>query len=334
MLVTAIAVVGVLLGGLAAYSASRAARLGDMYPPAGNFTRVDGLRMHFMQSGPRKALPVVLLHGASGNLNDPMLALGERLSHGHRVVAIDRPGHGWSQRTEGPDAALPSDQARYIIGVMDNLKVDRAVVVGHSWSGALALTLALEYPERVAGLALLAPASHPWPGGINWYYTLATLPGLGRLFTDTVVVPFGEMVVKPAVRSSFAPQEPPEDYVPRAGAALVLRPAEFRANAQDVAELVDFLTVQSKRYAEIRIPTVIITGDADGTVSPRIHSHRLAEEIPGARLVELEGVGHMPHYAATDTVVAEIEKMASELNLPQNDRGPATAARNVIPLQQ
>lgn len=332
MLVAVIAVVVVLLGGLAAYSASRSARIGEMFPPAGSFTRVDGLRMHFMQAGPQKALPVVLLHGASGNLNDPMLALGERLSENLRILAIDRPGHGWSERTKGSEAALPSNQARYIIGVMDNLKVDKAVVVGHSWSGALALALALEYPERVAGLVLLAPASHPWPGGINWYYTLATLPALGRLFTDTLVVPFGEMVVNPAVRSSFAPQAPPDNYVPNAGSALVLRPAEFRANAQDVAELIDFLTIQAQHYGDIAVPTVIITGDADATVSPRIHSHRLVEQIPGARLIELEGVGHMPHYAATDTVVAAIEQMASELGAPADSELPATAARDVPPI--
>ncbi|MEJ8573823.1 alpha/beta hydrolase [Microbaculum marinum] len=334
MLVAVAATVLVVLGGLVGYTLARSQRLGDLHPPAGSFTRVDGLRMHYVEDGPADAPAVVLLHGASGNLNDPMLALGDPLSERLRVIAIDRPGHGWSQRAAGPEAALPSDQARYVIGVLDDLKVAKAVIVGHSWGGALALNLALEYPHRVAGLVLLAPAAYPWAGGINWYYTLATLPGFGRLFTDALVLPFGEMVVKPAVRSSFAPQTPPDDYVSKAGSALVLRPAEFRANAQDVAELVGFLIDQAPRYPEIAVPTVVITGDADKTVAPRLNAHRLAGDIPNARLVELDGVGHMPHYVAADTVVAEIERLAAETREPAAQADSSVAVESVRSLKR
>jgi len=333
MLIAGLVAIAVIVGGLAAYSASRTARLSELHPPAGNFTRVDGLRMHYVQLGHRRAAPVVLLHGASGNLNDPMMALGERLAETKRVIAIDRPGHGWSERADGPQSALPSDQARYVIGVLDNLKIDRAVIVGHSWSGALALSLALDHPDRVAGLMLLAPASHPWPGGVRWYYTLASLPALGHLFTQTLVLPFGELMVRPAVRRSFAPQEPPSGYLPNSGAALVLRPPDFRANATDMARLLDFLADQAPRYAELSVPTVIITGNADKTVAPRIHSRPLAGQIAGARLIEFDGVGHMPHHADPDRVVAEIKQLAAELDPPIGGKGPKTAGTDETTVQ-
>jgi pimeloyl-ACP methyl ester carboxylesterase len=317
VLIGILAVTLVVGGGMAAYSASRAARIGDLHPPVGRFANVDGGRLHYVEAGPRSAQPVLLLHGNSGNLNDLMLALGEPLSKDLRLVAVDRPGHGWSQPLSSHDAEPVEAQARYIVGLLDELNIDKAIVVGHSWSGALALTLALDYPDRVAGLALLAPASHPWSGGIPWYQTLASLPVFGQLFTDTVVLPFGELVMEPSVRAAFAPQALPDDYVERAGTELVLRPAEFRANARDLAELYDHVAAEAPRYSEIAVPTVIITGTEDRKVSPRLNSKRLADEIASSRLVELDGVGHMPHFAAPETVVIEIERLASELDRPE-----------------
>src|SRR5262245_17114181 len=70
------------------------------YPPAGRFVDVTGGRLHVVEIGPKDAasLPVVLIHGASSNLNAMREPLGERLSRNHRVIMIDRPGHGWSTR--------------------------------------------------------------------------------------------------------------------------------------------------------------------------------------------------------------------------------------------
>lgn len=316
MFVTIVMAIVLVIGGLVAYSASRASRIGDMHPPSGKFTRVDGIRMHFVRSGPRSAQAVLLLHGASGNLNDMMLALGEPLSKDLNLIAMDRPGHGWSDPIDSPQGETVAEQARYIVGALDNLKIGSVIVVGHSWGGALALTLALDYPDRIAGLVLLAPASHPWSGGIAWYNTIASLPIFGHLFTETLVVPIGEMVMAPSVRTAFTPQDLPEDYIDKAGSALVLRPAAFRANARDLAQLHGIVSAQAARYPQIKIPTVIITGDEDRKVLPSLNARRLAEVIDGAQLIELKGVGHMPHFAAPDVVVVEIERMADELSHP------------------
>ena len=98
----------------------------------------------------------------------------------------------------------------------------------------------------------------------------------------------------------------------RAAIRLVLRPTEFLANARDVAGLKQFVTAQAPRYREIVAPVVIMTGDRDTTVSPRIHSAALSAAMPQAKLIMLPGVGHMPHHAVPELIIAEIDRLATE----------------------
>jgi pimeloyl-ACP methyl ester carboxylesterase len=284
------------------------------YPPAGRFVDVAGGRLHYIERGPRDApATIVLIHGASGNAADPMLALGERLSRTMRVIAFDRPGHGRSDRIGGEDAHSPARQAAVLREGLTALGIPKVVVVGHSLGGSVALALALDHPEAIGGLALLSPVSHPWPGGsISWYYGPTTARVLGWIFTRTLTAPLGLALLKPGENAVFAPQSPPPDYVDRASIPLVLRPKTFTANAEDVASLYDFVTRQSARYGEIRIPTTIVSGSADKVVWTEIHSRGLEKQIAGARLVVLPNVGHMPHFAEPDLVVAEIERLGAQ----------------------
>jgi pimeloyl-ACP methyl ester carboxylesterase len=285
------------------------------YPPDGRFVAVAGGRLHVVETMPREGAPeatVLLLHGASGSAAEPLSALGERLSRRFRVIAVDRPGSGWSDRVGGADAASPAVQARAIREVLGSLGVARAIVVGHSWSGALALNLALDHADLVAALVLLSPVSHPWPRAhISWYYKPTTFPVMGRLLTWTWITPAGLLLMQPTLATVFWPQVPPPDYLDRSRIPLVLRPRAFRANAEDVAGLYAFVAAESRRYGAIRAPTAIISGDADTIVWTNLHSRSLQREIPGARLVVLPGVGHMPHHAALDVVVGEIEAVAA-----------------------
>lgn len=294
------------VGALATWVIAR--RIEARYPPLGRFVELDGGRLHLVEAGPADGgrAAVVLLHGASGNSADPMAALGARLATSFRVIAVDRPGHGWSDRI-GPDAASPARQAALIREALQRIGVERAIVVGHSWAGALALNLALDHPGLVSGLVLLAPVSHPWPGGaIAWYYTPTAARAVGWLFTRTVAAPLGMMMLKPAASAVFAPQPAPADYVEAARIPLLLRPKVFQANAEDVVGLHAFVAGQSARYGEVRAPTVIISGAADTIVWTNLHSRSLEREIPGAKLIVLPGVGHMPHFTAADMVAQEI----------------------------
>lgn len=284
------------------------------FPAEGRFIPVTGGRLHVLERGPAQAegaLPVLLLHGASGNARDMMTALGETVGATRRVIAFDRPGHGWSDRPGGRADADPGRQAALIREALSAMGVQRAVVVGHSWSGALATRLALDAPDLVAGLVLLAPVTHPWPGGVTWYYTPASHPLVGPFFAGAISAPVGALQLTGSVAGVFAPDPAPSDYVMATATWLVLRPSEFRANAQDVKDLLPHVVAQAHRYGEISVPTTIIHGEADNTVSPRIHADALAREIPGSRLVLLPNAGHMPHHAYPDLVTREIERIAN-----------------------
>jgi pimeloyl-ACP methyl ester carboxylesterase len=283
------------------------------HPPAGRFVETDGGRLHVLELGRLSdAPPVVLLHGASANLQDMRLTLGERLAARHRVILIDRPGHGWSDRPDGDDAASSKRQAALIAQALDRLGVPRAIIVGHSFAGAVVTALALDHPARVAGLALLAPVTHPWPGGIAWFYRLASTPVVGPLFARTIVLPAAFPLLDRLAQAVSTPQTMPDDYVRRSALALLLRPSSFIANASDVARLKASVVRQSPRYAEIVAPTVIVVGDRDTIVSPKIHSRALASTLPHVKLIVLPGIGHAVQHVAADIVVAEIDRLAAQ----------------------
>ena len=237
------------------------------------------------------------------------LALGERLAVRHRVILIDRAGLGWSERA-GRNGSSPAYQAAMLRDVLDRLGIGRAIVVGHSWGGALAATFALDHPQRVAGLVLLAPPLFPFPRRATWLYTLFATPLAGWLYARTLALPLGLPFIGVALALAFLPQLPPRGYIKRTAALLLLRPAAFLANARDVADLREFLRAQVARYATLAVPAVIMTGDRDPVVAPRRHAIAFAAVVPGAKLVVLPGIGHMLHHVAAERVIAEIEEIA------------------------
>ncbi|MBY0295600.1 MAG: alpha/beta hydrolase [Methylobacterium sp.] len=290
------------------------------YPPAGRRVPVAGGHLAVLEAGPAEGQPsrgtVVLLHGASANGMDPMQAFGRRLAgRGFRVLAVDRPGFGWSDRLAGAEAASPAVQARLIGEALERLGAGPALVVGHSWGGALAASLALDAPQRVSGLVLLAPALYPWPGGTVSGYAGWYRSPVGRvlmwLAARTIAAPLGLRYLDRFAEVVFRPQTLPSDYLDGARVPLVLRPATFLANLQDLDGLHAFLERQSPRYPEIAVPTAIVAGDIDPIVRTEVHAAAMARAVPGATLTVLPGIGHMLHYTATDAVVAAVEEVAA-----------------------
>ncbi len=289
------------------------------HPPRGRIVDVGGLRQHVVELGASEnSPPIVLLHGAGCNLEDMRLALGERLALRHRVILVDRAGLGWSER-ESRRGSSPAYQAAILREVLDRLGVARAIVVGHSWGGALAAAFALDHPERTAGLVLLAPPLYPLPRGMTWLYALMATPVAGWLFARTLALPFGLLAIGPGIASAFLPQRMPRGYARRSAALLVLRPATFLANARDVAQLKRHLPAQAGRYGKIAAPTVIVTGDRDMVVPPRQHAFAFAAAVPRAKLIVLPRIGHMLHHAAAERVIAEIEEIAARARHTKQD---------------
>jgi pimeloyl-ACP methyl ester carboxylesterase len=292
------------------------------YPPRGQTVAVAGASLNVVDLGRRDASlpPIVLLHGASSNL-EVMRPLAERLAARHRVILIDRPGHGFSTRERVEDST-PDVQARMIVDALDKLGVGPAIIVVHSLAGATGARMALDYPSRVAGLVMLAPVTHPWRGGVGWYNKLVTTPVIGPLPAYTVTLPLGLLVAESGARNVFLPQAMPDDFVESSATRLLLRPREFLANARELVDLKEAVAAQAPRYGEIDRPVTIISGDEnDKTVSTNIHSRPFAATVKGAKLIVLQGVGHMVQYAAPDLVVDEIEAMAARIG-----QGPAAAA--------
>jgi pimeloyl-ACP methyl ester carboxylesterase len=286
-----------------------------VYPAQGKMIEVAGASLNVVDIGPRDAAgpPIVMIHGASSNLQTMRQPLGDMLAKNHRVILIDRPGHGWSTRARLEDST-PAIQGRMIDEALEKLDVGSAIVVVHSWAGALGARMALDYPQRVAGLVMLAPVAYPWPGGVGWYNQIATTPVIGPLLAYTITLPLGIFLTEPGARNAFLPQVMPKDFVGNTATPLLLRPRAFLANAWDLVMLKEAVREQAPRYADIRAPTVVIAGDAaDKTVSTNIHSRPFVAAVPGAKLIVLPDVGHIVQNAAPDLVVREIEAMIGKI---------------------
>jgi pimeloyl-ACP methyl ester carboxylesterase len=281
-----------------------------VYPAQGETIEVAGATLNVVDIGPRDAPgpPVVLIHGASSNLEAMRKPLGDMLAAKYRVILIDRPGHGWSTRAREDDST-PAIQGSMIEEALEKLGIGEVILVAHSWAGALGARMALDYPHRVAGLVLLAPVAYPWPGGVGWYNEIVTMPVIGPLLAYTITLPLGFLLAETGARSVFLPQTMPEDYIGKTATRLLLRPREFLANARDLVTLKAAVKEQAPRYATIKTPTVVISGDVDKTVSTNIHSRPFAATVPDAKLIVLAGVGHMVQNAVPDLVMREIDAM-------------------------
>ncbi len=314
----------IIVCALSAITTICAQRIEAAHPPRGRFVEIDGGRMHLVELGNTAAPPLVLLHGAMVNLGDMQLALGERLAVDHRVILFDRPGHGWSERPGGAVDASPARQAELLHQELQRIGVDHAVIVAHSWSGSVALAYALEYPGALSGLVLLAPVTHPRPQDVGWHqsvltallgYTGDALAGRvsGPLLAHTLALPVGESLLSLGLRSAFAPQQVPPNYLALSGTELTLRPSEIVANGEEIGSIDDFLIKQAPRYSTIRTPIRILVGDADQGLSLDIHAKALAKVLPQAKLMILPGVGHMVHYAAPESVIEAVDDLLGEV---------------------
>lgn len=311
-MITVLICIAFLIAAAFAFTAWQSAAIERQFPNIGTLTDVGGYRMNALHvpAGDKADLPpLVFIHGASGNLRDQEAAFLAPLRGRAEMLFVDRPGHGYSERG-GPENDTPDGQAAAIAKLMDAYGIKRAIIVSHSFGGAIAASFAVFHPEKTAGLVFLSPATHPWPGGVDWYYSLAPKPVVGWLFTRLVSLPAGMFLMDGATKSVFSPNHRRDRYVEEGAPALVLRPATFRANATDVFNLHDYVTRIAPRYKEIKTPTVIITGDSDPVVLEEIHSQGLARDIFGSELVMVHGLGHKPDYVVTDLCIAAIEKVA------------------------
>lgn len=305
-------IVPALLVMLALLTRAGTAILGWIYPPQGQFVDVPGARLHVVEIGPSVTgeLPIVMIAGANSNLATIRRPLGDMLAAKHHVILIDRPGQGWSTRERLADST-PAIQARMIDQALAKLGIARAIFVGHSWGGAVLPAIALENPQRAAGLVMLAPVTHPWQGQIGTLTDVATMPVIGSLMANTIIMPTGFFLLESGMRFVFYPQSPPDNFTFGTRAPLILRPSAFLSNAWDLKTLKASIVKQAPDYPKIKAPTVVIAGDADLVVSAEVHARAFAKAVPHAKLIILPGVGHMPQVTNAKLVLDEIETMVA-----------------------
>lgn len=293
---------GLAFSGCAGYSRREIA---ELWPPIGQFVEVDGRTVHYWEQG--SGYPVILIHGASGNLRDWTFGIAPRLAERFRVIAFDRPGFGYSDRLPRR-GWVPAVQAAHLREAAARLGAENAVVVGHSWGGALAMAWALLYPDEVRGVVSVSGATMPWGGEIPFISRLGASP-VGPLVGAVVSAYARPSIVEPVIEKVFAPQPMPAGYLAHFGWPLSTRARSFRWNARDLAGLNAELVEQSARYPSLQLPVEILHGTADNVVSPRIHAHGTHALLPSSRLTLLEGLGHMPHHFAGEALGAAIARL-------------------------
>lgn len=259
--------------------------------------------LHAVQAG--KGPDLVLLHGALATHWDWLEGPFDALARRFRVTAVDRPGHGESRRPRF--AGAPRDQAAQIADGLDALGVGRAVVVGHSMGGLVALALAERFPERVASLVLLAPIAFPEARPLE-HGLLAprATPFVGPVLSSLGEATVDRPLLKAVQRLMWAPQPVPPRWEERYPYHHVLTGEAMMKEGEETTTILPFAPAGTIDLSAVRAPTRIVTGTADRVVDPNRHARRLAALLEGARLTELQGIGHMLHHAAGEAVIDAI----------------------------
>ncbi|MFN3401192.1 MAG: alpha/beta fold hydrolase [Ferrovibrio sp.] len=304
-MLTALILLGVTLFGLGAASEHITRQAERDFPPSGRIIEAGGIRQHVIERGSGPAL--VMIHGAYGAAADFEASLMPQTARQFRSIAIDRPGHGYS---DGIDSDTPDAQAQVLYAALQTLGVRKPVLLGFSYGGAVALSYALQYPDQVAALVLVSPATHPWRTGPTMPFGVADAPLVGPVLKHTIVAPVGALLKDSAVASTFAPGAVPPAF-DAAPVALGLRPNDFAATAREIRALDDFLRRQVPQYPSLRLPVAIVVNDADTSVWSKIHGRPLASVLSDVELVVTDGGGHPLHFSRPASVLAAIDWAAA-----------------------
>ena len=268
------------------------------------FVTVEGTRLHFVTRG--EGRPVVLIHGNPGSTQDWTRVFGP-LAALHKVIAFDRPGHGSSQRPKHIDATVEV-QSRLLHDALKQLHVERPIVVGHSWGGALALIYAINYPTEVAGVVLVAPAVYESQDGVSLVTELPAVPVIGDAVNFVLTPLLAATFVRSALKKAFSPDPVPKNYL-RSVLSEWTKAKKVKAYSLDEASLNDSLKQFSPRYPEITIPVSILAGDSDLIVLEKKNAERLHQVLPKSRLILLPKTGHQIPFTRSQAVVDEIERV-------------------------
>ncbi|GAB6842044.1 pimeloyl-ACP methyl ester carboxylesterase [Methylorubrum rhodinum] len=275
--------------------------------PAGRFVTVDGLPVHVVVKG--RGRPVVLIHG-NGTMAEDFAISGliDRLATRYRVIALDRPGFG---RTERPRARIwtAAAQGALIHRVLDALNAERPLIVGHSWGTIVALAMAAEPRRPLRGLVLLSGYYFPENRADVTLAGPLAVPGLGDAARALVPDRMNRALAEQSFRKVFWPQAVPAKFSERFPVEVAVASQQLRAVSEDAASMNAAVSRLQAGYGRLGLPVAILTGDADGLVDHRTQSMRLHGVLPDSTIAVLPGLGHMIHHAGRAKVEAAIDAL-------------------------
>lgn len=300
-----LAIMGV---GLALFTLFIRRRVEAAVPPLGRFVQVGETRLHVVERG--SGPPLVLVHGLGAQLRNFTYALVEPLAANFRVICVDRPGCGYSTRPAQVSASLPG-QAATIAKLLEALGLEKPIIVGHSYGGAVALALALNHSESIGGLALIAPLTHAQDAAPAAFRDLVIpSPRLRKLIAWTVAVPASMAAGAKVMSLVFRPDPVPADFATAAGGLLALRPGQFFAASSDLLGVNEDLPAMEARYSSIQMPVGILFGRSDEILSFQNHGVAMQSKIRGLALSLIDG-GHMLPLAAPELTARWIADFAN-----------------------
>lgn len=277
-------------------------------PAVGRFLDVDGVRLHYVERGSGE--PLVLLHGNGSMIEDfESSGLIDLASKDYRVIVFDRPGFGHSDRPRNV-VWTPDAQAELIRHALRRLNVTTATVLGHSWGASVAVALALKYPDLTRGLVLASGYYYPTARPDVVAMGMPALPLIGDILSHTLS-PLISRAIWPLMQAKiFGPRSVPEKF--RAfSKEMALRPSQIRASAAESALMIPDAFKLRNRYADLKMPVVIIAGEEDRLIDIETQSARLHSDISQSRFHRVAGNGHMIQQTATDQVMSAIREVAS-----------------------
>ena len=277
-------------------------------PPAGRFMDVNGVHLHYVERG--SGDPIVLLHGNGSMIQDfECSGLIDLAAEDHRVIVFDRPGFGHSGRPRSTIWTPPA-QAELLKTALEKLGVSRAVILGHSWGASVAIALALKYPTLARGLVLASGYYYPTPRPDAVASVAPSLPLLGDILSHTLSPLLSRLTWPLTMAKMFGPQPVSRKFksFPR---EMALRPSQLRAAAAETVLMVPHALVLRGRYADLKMPIVIIAGEEDRQVDIETQSARLHSDISHSSFRRIGRNGHMIQQTATDEVMSAIREVAN-----------------------
>jgi len=283
----------------------------ELADPDSQFIEVNGLAVHYKIAGQGEPA-LILLHGFGAStyswreVIQPLTAFGT-------VIAYDRPAFGLTERPtawqQGENPYSSQNQVEILIGLMEGLQIQEAILVGNSAGGTVSLQAALTYPERVTALVLVDAAVYQGGGSPAFIRPLLRTPQMDHL---------GPLIARSIsnrgddfIRSAWSDPSliTPEVY---AGYRKPLQAENWDIALWELTKASSRGTLD-ERLGEITVPALVISG-ADDTIVPLALSQRLAIELPETSLVVFEDCGHLPQEECPGLFLEAVEDFISDVH--------------------